>query len=164
MHVRRVPRGGDNVFGETPIVPREAPDAQPTEESPEEMEPLEPRVRHAALSAALKAGAQACFAGVFMGFVLAFFIIGLVGSGNALLLGMIIVLATPAAALLAAWNVYRSTLESERQRAGMCPRCGYDLRGIVASRCPECGTEIRPPGRRDWDPDDNEDVEPRIHL
>ncbi len=30
-----------------------------------------------------------------------------------------------------------------RQRLtwGMCPRCGYDLRGVAAARCPECGRE-----------------------
>lgn len=29
-----------------------------------------------------------------------------------------------------------------RIRAGLCRKCGYDLRGIYSSRCPECGTPI----------------------
>ncbi len=42
-------------------------------------------------------------------------------------------------------------------RDAPCPRCGYNLRGLSASRCPECNTEIqlgilRPdrPDRRMW--------------
>jgi hypothetical protein len=30
-------------------------------------------------------------------------------------------------------------------RAGLCARCGYDLRGSQSGRCPECGTRIDTP-------------------
>jgi rubrerythrin len=49
---------------------------------------------------------------------------------------------------LAGFATYRQTLESERLRQGMCPRCGYDLRGLNTARCPECGAKLRPP--RAW--------------
>jgi hypothetical protein len=26
-----------------------------------------------------------------------------------------------------------------RRKSGLCPRCGYDLRGNVSGVCPECG-------------------------
>jgi hypothetical protein len=46
-----------------------------------------------------------------------------------------------------AW-IWRETDEEHRRRiaaAGgptvVCPSCGYDLRGLKATRCPECGTE-----------------------
>lgn len=29
-----------------------------------------------------------------------------------------------------------------RQRKGLCPECGYDLRGNVSGRCPECGKPV----------------------
>lgn len=42
--------------------------------------------------------------------------------------------------------VMRAIRRRRRARAGLCPRCGYDLRGSKASRrCPECGTAV-PPG------------------
>ena len=34
----------------------------------------------------------------------------------------------------------RRSLLRERARLGLCPRCGYDLRGSP-ERCPECGRE-----------------------
>jgi hypothetical protein len=37
---------------------------------------------------------------------------------------------------------YRSVARRQRRiAAGLCPRCGYDLRASEG-RCPECGTEI----------------------
>jgi hypothetical protein len=45
--------------------------------------------------------------------------------------------------------VARSTLrrraERRRDRAGLCRRCGYDLRGSPGGRCPECGTTPQGP-------------------
>ena len=26
---------------------------------------------------------------------------------------------------------------------GMCPGCGYDVRGLESARCPECGSKLR---------------------
>lgn len=47
-------------------------------------------------------------------------------------------LGVPAAIILGrrAWHARRL------HRIGMCPRCGYDLKGNVSGRCPECGTAI----------------------
>ena len=49
--------------------------------------------------------------------------------------------------LATAW-IWRESDEEERRRiaaaggpAVMCPSCGYDLRGLKATRCPGCGTE-----------------------
>lgn len=30
---------------------------------------------------------------------------------------------------------------------GMCPRCGYDVRGLDTARCPECGARLTPATR-----------------
>lgn len=30
-----------------------------------------------------------------------------------------------------------------RDKAPMCPQCGYNLSGLTQCRCPECGTEYR---------------------
>jgi hypothetical protein len=37
----------------------------------------------------------------------------------------------------------RARAKSNRQRRGLCPKCGYDLRA-TPGRCPECGTEAAP--------------------
>jgi hypothetical protein len=29
-----------------------------------------------------------------------------------------------------------------RRGAGLCPHCGYELKGLPAERCPECGVDI----------------------
>jgi hypothetical protein len=110
-------------------------------------------VRQAALSAAVKGAIQACVVGMFMGVLLGFFlaITGLLTGGTALMLGMIIFLAAPPVALLAGWSIYRQATAAEREKTGLCPTCGYDLRGIIAERCPECGTPL---GRRATEPED----------
>ena len=42
--------------------------------------------------------------------------------------------------------LWKSELRSERKRrAGLCPSCGYDRRGLAAdAKCPECGTVPAP--------------------
>ena len=35
----------------------------------------------------------------------------------------------------------RDEVRRERQAAGLCPECGYDLRA-TPGRCPECGTSM----------------------
>ena len=49
----------------------------------------------------------------------------------------LVVLAT---ALLPALDLRRR--RRLRNRAGFCPRCGYDLTGNVSGMCPECGTKL----------------------
>jgi hypothetical protein len=43
---------------------------------------------------------------------------------------------------VAAWyrNVWREARQLERANQGLCPMCGYDLRGTL-ERCPECGAK-----------------------
>jgi DNA-directed RNA polymerase subunit RPC12/RpoP len=139
-------RVGGAVFGETPIQVS-APPPPPDEDEPDDDQPgLEPRVRHAAIAAALKTGALACIAGVFMGLVLFCFLSGLAGSWSVLLGLGVMIIAGPVA-VFAAVSTYRQTLETERHKVGLCPRCGYDLRGSTGLRCPECGWRIVTPGR-----------------
>jgi hypothetical protein len=49
-------------------------------------------------------------------------------------------LALPLAAWPAAW-CFLARRRARRAGAGLCPRCGYDLRA-TPGRCPECGTTI----------------------
>jgi hypothetical protein len=143
-----VRRAGGPVFGETPIEMPQSPDPQaPPEDGPEETAALEPRVRQAAIAAALKTGALACIAGIFMGFVLTCALGGLVAGGWSILLGLTVAVIAIPVAVIGAFSSYRQTLETERHKVGLCPRCGYDLRGSVGARCPECGARIRAPGR-----------------
>ena len=148
VEVRRArPPAPASVFGETPIAGPRPPEPEGDSEEPEEPEDLGAWVRHAAMVAALRTGAQACAAGIFMGIVLGFFLSGLM-SGLGLLLGLILCVGSVPVSILAGFATYRQTLESERQRQGLCPRCGYDLRGLNTARCPECGAKLRPP--RAW--------------
>jgi hypothetical protein len=45
--------------------------------------------------------------------------------------------------LLSARFVMRQRTTKHRQKAGLCPKCGYDLRASP-DRCPECGTPANP--------------------
>ena len=148
VHVRRARPAAESVFGETPIVgPRPTLPNNEDDDDPEEpatMDDLGAWVRHAALVAALRSGAQACVAGVFMGVVLGFFLSGLVPD-VALLLGLALSIGAIPISIFAGFTTYRQTLESERLRQGLCPNCGYDLRGLNTARCPECGIKLRPP-------------------
>ena len=135
-------------FGDTPIqMPEPPPDAPPTDEDEEEGSPsLEPRVRNAALAASLRTAALACVAAIFMGFVLVCSLGGLLPGGWALALGLFVMVIGLPVALVAGFSAYRQTLETERHKVGLCPRCGYDLRGSMGLRCPECGWRITTPG------------------
>jgi DNA-directed RNA polymerase subunit RPC12/RpoP len=107
---------------------------------------LEPRVRNAALIAAIRTGALACAAAVFMGFVLVCSLGGLLPGGYTLGLGRFVALIGVPVSIVGAVSTYRQTLETERHPVGLCPRCGYDLRGSMGMRCPECGRRITAPG------------------
>jgi hypothetical protein len=43
------------------------------------------------------------------------------------------------------WHVWNRGRRRRLLRHGLCPRCGYDLRGLSGGRCPECGGEIPAP-------------------
>lgn len=156
--LKAVRRGSGAVFGDTPIQMPPPQEQRPEGGEEEHAAPLEPRVRHAAINAALKTGALAVVAGVFMGFVLMCSLGGLMGGSWALSLGFIVMITAGPVALIAAYSTYRQTLEVERHKVGLCPRCGYDLRGSVGMRCPECGTKITTPGstRAPWTEEDQQ--------
>ena len=144
VQVRRAERP-QSVFGETPIA-RPAGGAgapQLENQADEEEEETGPEtaawIRRAALVAALRSGAAACGAGVFMGLCLGCFLPGSI----AILLGMLMAVLSVPVGLFAGYTTYRQTIETERTRQGLCPNCGYDLRGINTERCPECGTRVR---------------------
>jgi hypothetical protein len=141
-------RSAHPVFGDTPIqMPPPAVERVPKEKADEAAPALEPRVRQAALAAALKAGSLACCAAVFMGFILACSLGNLLPGGWSLFLGLFVIIIGAPVAVFSAVSSYRQTLETERHKVGLCPRCGYDLRGSTGVRCPECGTRIRSPGQ-----------------
>ena len=151
------------VFGETPIqIPLPAPDPGGEEQAAEDAPALEPRVRQAAIAAAIKTGLLSCFAGVFMGLVLFCALGSLIPGGWSVFLALVVIITAGPVAVLAAVGSYRQTLETERHKVGLCPRCGYDLRGSMGLRCPECGWRIRTPGstQAPW----TEAEEQREHL
>jgi hypothetical protein len=49
---------------------------------------------------------------------------------------------TVLAAVLPARSLWRWRRSRRRQRAGLCPRCGYNLTGNTTGVCPECGAAI----------------------
>jgi hypothetical protein len=55
--------------------------------------------------------------------------------------GLLLLLLTPIAPMLAAL-ITAVRLPVVYNEAGLCYRCGYDLRGDVSGICPECGTPI----------------------
>jgi hypothetical protein len=58
-----------------------------------------------------------------------------------------IALSTGAAALYCTMPLYRWWRKRRRRRHGLCPACGYDLRGSsedMGRRCPECGKTTGP--------------------
>jgi len=148
--LKAVRRSNANVFGETPILPPEVPAPKGDEEVPdvdaEGAVVLEPRVRNAALIAAIRTGALACVAAVFMGFVLVCSLGTLLPGGYSLGLGLFVAIIGVPVSIVGAYTTYRQTLETERHKVGLCPRCGYDLRGSMGMRCPECGWRITAPG------------------
>jgi hypothetical protein len=155
-------RRASQVFGETPIAMPAPAASETADEPPDEASALEPRVRQAAISASLKSGALACVAGVFMGFVLFCFLGGLLPGSGALMIGLVVAITAVPVSIIAGISSYRQTLESERHKVGLCPQCGYDLRGSLGARCPECGWRIRTPGstRAPW----TEEDEAREHI
>jgi len=56
---------------------------------------------------------------------------------------LVIVLAMPGIAWLVRRR--REVLRQIRGRDGLCPQCGYDLRGSTSGICPECGTPSAAP-------------------
>ena len=140
------------VFGETPIQLPPAQEQPAGDEPKDEAPALEPRVRNAAIAAALKTVALAICAGGLMGIVLFCSLGSLMGGGWSVFLGLVVAAIGVPVAIVAGFSSYRQTLETERHRVGLCPRCGYDLRGSTGTRCPECGTRIRAPGssRAPW--------------
>jgi hypothetical protein len=67
------------------------------------------------------------------------------GSYAVLSIGYWLPLAAIALALF--WADARHWPARRRARAGLCPRCGYDLRA-TPRRCPECGFDVGPRQRR----------------
>ena len=49
-----------------------------------------------------------------------------------------------AACLPSVAQLTRAVRRRRRRRAGRCPSCSYDMRGVAGGRCPECG-EAAPP-------------------
>ncbi|MFO0835054.1 MAG: hypothetical protein U0638_08800 [Phycisphaerales bacterium] len=75
------------------------------------------------------------------------------------LLGWIVILGTPAWAVLAAFNWSVATICRRRRiTRDQCISCGYPMRGIDASRCPECGAAPSIPSRREIAPAPRETV------
>ena len=61
-------------------------------------------------------------------------------SGGWSLGSILLVLALSAGPLY--WLLTRVHPRERRERAGLCPSCGYDLRA-TPDRCPECGTPAK---------------------
>ena len=91
-----------------------------------------------------------------MGIVLFCSLSSLMGGSWSVFLGLVVAAISVPVALIAGFSSYRQTLELERHKVGLCPKCGYDLRGSTGIRCPECGMRIVPPGstRAPWSDED----------
>jgi hypothetical protein len=62
-----------------------------------------------------------------------------VGLWKPFLLSCLLLLPAAAAAV-------RREQVRQRQKAGLCTQCGYDLKGNRSGVCPECGDEPSPAG------------------
>ena len=49
--------------------------------------------------------------------------------------------ATIALVVFFSWRYYDTRQCLHRKELGLCLRCGYNLRGVIANRCPECGAD-----------------------
>jgi hypothetical protein len=61
-------------------------------------------------------------------------------------------MAVAAVVAWAVWKVWRQGVREakqfdaeQRRDQGLCPECGYDVRGGTGDRCPECGADLREP-------------------
>lgn len=57
----------------------------------------------------------------------------------------IVVVAIPTSVAALVWLTSRESRDLRLWRRGVCPGCGYELKGLVEVGCPECGW-----GRRAW--------------
>lgn len=57
-------------------------------------------------------------------------------------LGFGIILLACVASILRRAQVDWHTKQLIKRGAGLCPNCGYNLKGLPTRQCPECGTDI----------------------
>src|SRR5206468_4099930 len=66
------------------------------------------------------------------------------GSGQRVRMAPFYAVAVPFALPPLLWLALRSrrACVMRRRRLGLCPRCGYDLRGNTSGKCSECGEAV----------------------